>query len=179
MIAIMSDDLERRLHDLPGRELALEPEQAVFRLGDPVRQMFFVAAGAVHLVRHQESGAVLVLQRAGPGALLAEASLYADKYHCDAVAVAPSRLWAVSKRDLLARMTERPELALTIIRRLARELQHARFQAEVLAMKTVAARLDAWIGWNGPLPPKGAWTELAAELGVSPEALYREIAKRK
>jgi len=179
MIAIMSDDIERRLRDLPGRELSLAPEQSVFRLGDPVQQMFFVVTGAVHLVRHQESGSALVLQRAGPGALLAEASLYADKYHCDAVAVAPSRVWAVSKRDLLGRLAATPELTLAVIRRLARELQQARFQAEVLSMKTVAARVDAWIDWNGPLPPKGEWVRLAAELGVSPEALYREMAKRR
>lgn len=179
MIAIMSDDLEPLLRGLPGRELALAPNEAVFRQGDAVRQMFFVAGGAIHLVRHQASGAPLVLHRAGAGALLAEASLDAERYHCDAVAVAPSRLWTVSKRDLLERMAASPELALAIIRRLARELQNARFHAEVLSMKTVAARLDAWTGWNGLLPPKGAWVELAAELGVSPEALYREIARRR
>ena len=179
MIAIMLDDLQPVLRGLPGRELALAPEENVFLQGDPVQQMFFVTGGTMHLVRHQESGAPLVLHRAGAGALLAEASLYSDKYHCDAVAVAPSRLWAVSKRDLLKRMAESPELALAIIRRLAHELQHARLHAEVLSMKTVAARLDAWIGWKGPLPPKGEWVELAAELGVSPEALYREIARRR
>lgn len=179
MIAIMLDELEPLLRGLPGRELALAPTETIFLQGDPVQQMFFVTTGTVHLVRHQESGAPLVLQRAGAGALLAEASLYADKYHCDAVAVAPSRLRAVSKRDLLKRMTESPELSLAIIRRLARELQNARFHAEVLSMRTVAARLDAWIGWNGALPPKGEWVALAAELGVSPEALYREIARRR
>jgi len=46
-------------------------------------------------------------------------------------------------------------------------------------MKTVAERLGARLDWRGQLPPKGKWVELAAELGVSPEALYREIAKRK
>jgi hypothetical protein len=46
-------------------------------------------------------------------------------------------------------------------------------------MKTVAARLDAWIEWNGELPPKGEWISLAAELAVSPEALYREIGRRR
>jgi CRP-like cAMP-binding protein len=76
-------------------------------------------------------------------------------------------------------MAENPNLALAFVRRLAHELQNARFQAEVLSMKTVAARLDGWIAWRGSLPPKGKWIGLAAELGVSPEALYREIAKRR
>lgn len=179
MIAIMFDDLEPFLQDLARRELAYAADEAVFRQGDPVRQLFFVTAGAVHLVRHQESGAPIVLQRAGPGAILAEASLYSDTYHCDAVAVAKSALWAVSKPALLARMEQRPALAAALIRRFAHELQHARFHAELLSMKTVAARLDAWLGWHGALPPRGEWMRLAAELGVSPEALYREIAKRR
>jgi CRP/FNR family transcriptional regulator, dissimilatory nitrate respiration regulator len=177
MIAIMFDDLLPLLGDLPRREVMVEPGQSVFRQGNSVRSLFFVTAGTVDLVRHQASGAPLVIQRAGPGAILAEASLDSATYHCDAVALSKSCLWSVSKRELLRRMAKNPELALTFIRRLAHELQNARFHAELLSMKTVAARLDAWLGWRGRLPPKGDWRGLAAELGVSPEALYREIAK--
>ena len=63
---------------------------------------------------------------------------------------------------------------------LARELQRARLRSEILSLKTVAQRLDAWIGWNGGRPPeKGEWKFVASQIGVSPEALYREIAKRR
>jgi hypothetical protein len=41
-------------------------------------------------------------------------------------------------------------------------------------------RLDAWLEFNGSsLPQKGNWHTLARELAVSPEALYRELARRK
>jgi len=179
MIAIMFEDLEPFLRDLARRELTFVPGETIFLQGDPVRYIFFISAGAVELVRHQASGAPLVIQRANPGAILAEASLESACYHCAASAVANSTIWAVSKSDLLRRMAENPNLALAFVRRLAHELQNARFQAEVLSMKTVAARLDGWVAWRGYLPPKGEWVGLAAELGVSPEALYREIAKRK
>ena len=44
---------------------------------------------------------------------------------------------------------------------------------------TVFERLDDWLDWNdGNLPPKGRWKSLAAELGVTPEALYRTLAQR-
>jgi hypothetical protein len=49
-----------------------------------------------------------------------------------------------------------------------------------LSLKTVAERLEGWLIWRGGgLPPKGAWKDIAAEIGVSPEALYRELAKRR
>lgn len=41
MIAIMFDDLEPFLQDLARRELAFDPDEAVFRQGDPVLQLFF------------------------------------------------------------------------------------------------------------------------------------------
>jgi hypothetical protein len=40
--------------------------------------------------------------------------------------------------------------------------------------------LDGWLNWHGgELPPKGEWKALAEQLSISPEALYREIARRK
>jgi CRP/FNR family transcriptional regulator, dissimilatory nitrate respiration regulator len=48
----------------------------------------------------------------------------------------------------------------------------------VRSLKTVAARVDAWMSLNDrPLPPKGR--QVAAEIGVTPEALYRELADRR
>ena len=51
-------------------------------------------------------------------------------------------------------------------------------RAEILALKTVAERLDAWIAWHEQRPAKGKWRHVAEEIGVSPEAFYRELAKR-
>ena len=47
-------------------------------------------------------------------------------------------------------------------------------------MRRLSDRLDAWLMMNlGKLPSKGGWLPLAAELGVTPEALYRELARRR
>ena len=179
MISIMFEELEPLLQGVGRRTIAFEPGESVFHQGDPVRQVYFVTEGMIHLVRHLASGAPLVLQRAGPGTILAEASLHSARYHCDATAVSGARVWTISKSELLDRLAQDPKLGMALIRRLATELQHARFHAEVLSIRTVAARLDAWSEWNGEMPPKGEWIALAAELGVSPEALYREMARRR
>jgi len=62
---------------------------------------------------------------------------------------------------------------------LATEVQRARLHAEIVSLTTVAARLNAWLAWNGPLPEKGEWSAVAEQIGVSPEALYRELARRR
>lgn len=120
-----------------------------------------------------------MIQRAGSGDLLAEASLYATTYHCDAIATTETSIWAFAKRELLNRLAEDPVLAAALLKRLAAELQHARFHSEMLSLKTVASRLDAWIEWHGAIPAKGEWVRLASELSVSAAALYREIAVRR
>ena len=62
---------------------------------------------------------------------------------------------------------------------MANEIRSTRLRAEILSLKTVAERLDAWLTFNDDgLPAKGGRIALARELGVSPEALYREIARR-
>jgi CRP-like cAMP-binding protein len=75
---------------------------------------------------------------------------------------------------------EDPALAAAWAQHLALEIQRARAHAEILSLKTVAERVDAWITLNdGTLLPKGSWRRVASEIGVSPEALYRELARRR
>ena len=179
MIVIMFDDLEPQLSATIRREQVFSAGRSLFHRGDAVRRVYFVITGMVHLVRHLRNGSPLVIQRAGTGAIVAEASLYSAKYHCDALAMSETTTWAVPKNVLLDRLARDPILATALAKRLASGLQHARFHAEMLSIKTVSSRLDAWLEWNETLPPRGEWARLAAQLGVSAEALYREMARRR
>src|SRR5690349_10860427 len=138
MIAIMLAPLVVLLGDLPGRECRFGPGETLFRLGDTVRRLHLVRGGTVHLVRHHEDGSALILQRARPGSILAEASVYSVRYHCDARAETSSVTWAVSRTDIRKALIERPELSEAWASYLAREVQRARLQAEILSLKTVA-----------------------------------------
>jgi CRP/FNR family transcriptional regulator, dissimilatory nitrate respiration regulator len=177
MIEIMFAELSALLQDLRGNEFIFASGASVFRLGDPIRIVHFVRHGSIHLVRHQEGGAALILQRARAGAILAEASVYSDRYHCDARAETDAVTWAVTRKDVRHRLVAAPEFSEFWARYLAHEVQRARLHSEILALKTVAARLRAWVVCNGPLPEKGRWRGIADEIGVSAEALYRELAK--
>lgn len=56
-------------------------------------------------------GQRLVLQSAGPGTILAEASAYSRQYHCDAVARETSTVAMMSKAQFLAMLAQEPSLA--------------------------------------------------------------------
>lgn len=179
MIDVMLTDLMTFFDSLPRRELSFEAGSTVFNLGDAITTVYIVQSGTIHLVRHQADGSPLILQRARSGAILAEASVYSSRYHCDARAESAALTWAISKSSLRRRLSESLETAEAWAQHLADEVQRARLHAEILSLKTVSARLAAWIGWHGTLPAKGSWSIIAQEIGVSPEAFYREIGRRR
>jgi hypothetical protein len=93
---------------------------------------------------------------------------------------ARSSLRVVSLRRLRAALKDDPGLASALTRHLAHEVHRARAQVEILSLKTVAERVDAWSAFNDcSLPPRGHWRHVASEIGVTAEALYRELAKRR
>ena len=180
MIMIMSSRLIALLLEMRDSEYRLAPRENLFRTGDPVLKMFVVVEGMVGLVRHDETGRRLLLQRAAAGSLLAEASYFSLHYHCDAEACEPSRLIGVATRKLRSAEADLPGFMRELAAHLARDVQRMRAHAEILTHKTVAQRLDAWLLASGePLPAKGAWAGLAAQINVAPEALYRELARRR
>lgn len=180
MIEIMSGLLIAALAPLPWTDRHVAAGARVFHAGDAVRSMFIVAEGAARLVRRRPDGDALVLQIARAGEPFAEASLTAARYHCDGEAQGPTRL-RQAPVDAVKTLFARDATAATAwIAHLGAQVQAARWRVELLGLRTVAGRLDAWLDWRGAdLPPRGAWRSLAEELGVTPEALYRELARHR
>ena len=158
--------------------IAAAAGQTVFRRGARPGRMLLVLEGEVRLVRISPGGAEIVLQRASSG-FLAEASLEAARYHCDAIAAADSRLLAFPIgpfRDAL----RRDEAFRTFwIARLAREVRVLRSQNERLSLRSAAERIEHYIeaeGEQGRLELKRSRKAWAAELGLTHEVLYRTLA---
>ncbi|MDE3027922.1 MAG: Crp/Fnr family transcriptional regulator [Paracoccaceae bacterium] len=151
----------------------------LFHAGDPVTQIALVREGAVHLLRRTSTGATVILQAAHSGDVVAEASAYSPAYHCDAEAACASRVALLPIKRFRAALAADPALAESWAAHLARSVQTARMRAEIRTLRTVAERLDAWLGEGHALPEKGRWQDTAAELGVTREALYRELARRR
>ena len=180
MIAIMSDRFIDQFVKLAGPARQMQKGTLLFARGDTVDTMFFVASGRVDLTRYHTNGNSIVLQSASGPSVLAEASLYADTYHCDAYLAEQSAIQHVSKMWFTSLLSGDPQLAGLWARHLAGEVQSARHQCEILSCKTVAERLDAFLVLEDHiLPPRGRWKDIADRIGVSREALYRELARRR
>ncbi|MGP1397751.1 MAG: Crp/Fnr family transcriptional regulator [Inquilinaceae bacterium] len=177
MIRIMSDDHWTDIFAGAGRR-DIGAGEVLFRHEQRVRSMHLVLSGSVDLVRHLPHGVTVTLQRARPGRVLAEASLFADRYHCDAVATEASRIAVLPVKAAFDTLASSGALALGFLRDTAREVQYLRSRVELLRLKRLSDRLDAYLALHGP-PGPGTWRDVASEIGVTPEALYRELAKRR
>ena len=176
----MSVHLFRTLRTIPHDTRQFGQGTLLFAQGDKVQMLYLIESGNVQLVRNLIDGFSLTLHRAGVGAILAEASLFSESYHCDAIAIQSTRAFCLPKSKVRVAMARDPELMQAWAEFLAHEVQASRFRAEILALRTVAERLDAWLAsQGGQMPKKGGWKSVAAQIGVSAEALYRELARRR
>lgn len=161
-------------------ERVLAPGEGLFLTADPVRQVFMVRGGVVLLERVTRVGGRILLQQARAGAVVSEASAYSDSYHCDAAAGDEgARLAVLPVIEFHNRLALDPAAMHGWAAGLAKAVQSARLRAELRSLRTVAERLDAWLGVHRSLPGRGNWQDIAAELGVSREAFYRELARRR
>ncbi|MEJ6389790.1 Crp/Fnr family transcriptional regulator [Gymnodinialimonas sp. 2307UL20-7] len=156
----------------------LEQGAVLFRQEDRVKFMYLVRKGAVALERPMQDGTALTLHIATAGNALAEASLFAETYHCDAVVRTSAEVTVVRRPDFLSALRDEPGAALSLIETHAREVQVQRARIEILRLRRVSERLDAWLELHGE-PEKGEWIKVADQIGVSPPALYRELARRR
>jgi CRP-like cAMP-binding protein len=159
----------------------LEAGETLFRQGDRAVAIFEVEQGRMRLVRHSIDNHPVPIHTARAGELFAEAALFADRYHCDAVAVVKSRVHAYPKRALIAAFRNDPDLAERFIAVLAHQIHALRSRLEernirsarerVVNRLVLAAGADSrTVTWDGTL------MDLAAEMGLSHEVLYRTLA---
>jgi CRP-like cAMP-binding protein len=160
---------------------SLAAGEALFRQGDAPVAIYVVRDGRVRLVRHLKDGSTVALHVAQAQETLAEAALFADAYHCDAVAEIRSDVTIVPKADLLAALEADPRAALALAQGLASDLRDLRAQLELRSIRSAPERIVCWLRLHASGAPPTVrvarpWSEIAAEIGLTREAIYRALA---
>jgi CRP/FNR family transcriptional regulator, dissimilatory nitrate respiration regulator len=161
------------------RTLHFDKCQTVFRTGDPVDAVYRVITGEVHLLRHAPDGATIIIHRARRGDFFAEASLFSNHYHCDAVCVQAGQCMRLQADVLRQSLANDPGFALEWIATLSRNLRRQRASQERMALRSTRARIVHYLvdrGEDGVVVRDQPFIRWAEELGVSHEALYRTLA---
>lgn len=162
-------------------ERKLKAGEVLFRRGDKTEGLLEVVTGRLRLARVDRSGREAVLHLAGPGETLAEASLFSAQYHCDATASTNATVRVYPKREVLAAFEENPKAAQAFSATLARQVMNLRTRIEQRNIRSASERVRHFLAVNTgadgrTVKLRGTLKDLAAELGLTHEALYRTLA---
>jgi CRP-like cAMP-binding protein len=164
-----------------GIERKLKAGQILFRTGQHTTGLYEVTSGTVRLVRVDSAGRETVLYVAASGEMLAEASLFAPAYHCDAIAVTDAVVRRYPKDKVLEEFERNSAVTQAFMAMLAQRVMDLRARLEQRNIHSAHDRLRHYfalhIGADGyTVKVPGTLKDLAAELGLTHEALYRTLA---
>jgi CRP/FNR family transcriptional regulator, dissimilatory nitrate respiration regulator len=161
------------------RELA--PGEQLFRQGDRAAAIYKVESGRLRLIRRTIDDHLVALHTARRGEFFAEASLFAEAYHCDAVAAAQSRVRVYPKAMVMEALRTDPALAESFMARLARQVQELRARMELRNIRSARERVLQYLRLRAgalgrSIAIEGQLQDISAEIGMTREALYRTLA---
>ena len=185
--AIFSDLSDAALRDLLVESSihAARQSEVVFLQGDPAAAFFVVLEGWVKIYRLTPSGEEAVVGVFTAGQSFAEAAAFAGRtYPASCEAVTDVRLLRVPSEHLGEKISQSPEIALSMLASTSRQLRQLVRQIEQLKAHTGVQRVAEFLASlcpveEGPctigLPYDKAL--IAGRLGMKPESLSRAFAR--
>jgi CRP-like cAMP-binding protein len=172
MLALDQASLERR---------SLARNETLFRQGDKVTAIYFIEAGRLRLERRTFDGRSLFLGTTPAGEFFVEAALFSDTFHCDAVATEPSRVRVYPKALVLNSLRTDPASAMSFLAHVAHQIIELRQRLELMKVRSAKERLMLYFESNAEpdgrtVELRGQLQDIASDLGLTREALYRTLA---
>lgn len=170
-------------------EVGLERGEVLFTEGQPGDRLYVIVEGKVKLGATSGDGRETLLAILGPGEMFGELSLFdPGPRTATATALTDVSLIGLGNTDLRPWLTGRPEVALSLLRALARRLRRTNEAMADLVFSDVPGRvakalLDLATKFGEPLPDGGIHVvhdltqeELAQLVGASRETVNKALA---
>jgi CRP-like cAMP-binding protein len=159
----------------------LERGEMLFCREERPSGLYVVESGEIRLTRSDADGREVTLFTARPGETFAEASLFSDAYHCDAVASRRSIVHLFPKAVVLDAFAEQSAVAQAFMATLARQVMVLRTRLENRSLRTARERVLHHLalevsGADRVVSLRGSLKGMASELGLTHESLYRTLA---
>lgn len=178
MTATLGSDLAAHLKPVLHEEL--RENDYLFRRNDAVRHLYVIELGSCRLERTTRDGHILTLAQLDRGQIVAEGSLFNERYGCDCRVQQPSRIAAYARAAVRELLASDPAVAQAWLVTLAHQVMELRTRLELRNVKSarerIALHLELHADAEGVFPLPGTYKNLAHVLGLTHEALYRTLA---
>ena len=123
-------------------ETTLKRGDSLFREGDDGDRLYIVTDGKVKLSHSSDDGRENLIAVLGPGEIIGELSLFDLGARSSTVAaIAPTRLVSLSHKDMMSFINQHPDMAITMLRELARRLRNTNTALADLVFSDVPGRV--------------------------------------
>lgn len=143
----------------------------LFRQGAQTQGTYVLKRGCVNLERVGPNGERFIIHRATSGTCFAEASVFSDRYHCDAIAIEAGEVVRIDKSVVLGAFAK-PDFARAYARHAAAQIQSQRQLLEIVGIRRAEDRVMAGLV-AGFLD--GTVVDFAARIHLTHEATYRAL----
>lgn len=168
------------LTDVGHANRTLKNGTVLFRAGDRATRLFRLQEGAVRLERTTPDGQLVVTGYLEAGDVFPVASLFSDRYHCDAVVTTGGEVEEYASERVLGKLTGDAKAGVEAVHYLALQIRRQRELIEILRITGADDRVMAWLrtrSRDGVFELPGDAQTLAAQLSMARETLYRSLSR--
>ncbi|CAC9443044.1 transcriptional regulator, Crp/Fnr family [uncultured Gammaproteobacteria bacterium] len=159
--------------------LNLKKGEFLFRQGASVDRLFFLEKGRVKLVRNTIEGQPLVIHIAYSQETFAEASLFSDEYHCNAICDSLSTVLSFSKDEVLVYLKSHPKYTIELLKINTAQVRDLRLLNEIKSINSAYDRVWAFllseVNQESKLHFSYSLKDMAQKLGLAHETFYRTL----
>ena len=161
-------------------EKTADRAEMVLLEGESAENLYFVASGVVKVFKTSAEGKEQILSIVRPGESFNDVPIFdGGPNPASARAMGPVLLYAIKRRDMEAIIRNHPQIALNVIKVLARRVRHLVSLVEDLSFKHVIGRvakiLFEHIGGEMDRGPRLTQQEMAAMAGTAREVVGRSL----
>jgi CRP-like cAMP-binding protein len=161
-------------------EKTADSAEMVLLEGESAENLYFVASGVVKVFKTSAEGKEQILSIVRPGESFNDVPIFdGGPNPASAQAMGPVLLYGIKKNDMEAILRNHPQIALNIIKVLARRVRHLVSLVEDLSFKHVIGRvakiLFEHVGGEMGRGPRLTQQEMAAMAGTAREVVGRSL----
>jgi CRP-like cAMP-binding protein len=143
-----------------------------------VENIYFVKSGRIKLIRDTEEGSSVVVHIAYAQESFAEASLFADKYHCYGVADCTTEVICFTKKEALNLLKNDVNVMMDFTKMLTTQIRDLRQLSEIKSIHNANNRVMAYLTHeadNCQLSVDCSLKDMAQKIGLAHETFYRTL----